>query len=111
MIVPYCRDRNLMEWRCGVQLYHHMSRAGLSAVEVQLVDGRIIQGGVPHQLVAHGCADVEQLLLPCLEAVGMADRLAEVATQWREYLTSSDTFLYTPIFMGRGTVPGRELTE
>lgn len=103
-IVRYYRERGLIEWRCGVQLYHHLRRAGFSGVEVRLAEGRVIAGGLPRELVEHDCIDVEQLIEPCLESLEMRAAGEEVARQWREYLRSPESFLYTPIFMGAGTV-------
>lgn len=103
-VVRYYRERGLIEWRCGVQLYHHLRRAGLSRVEVKLADGRVLAGGLPRELVEHDCIDVEQLIEPCLEAMNMPEAAEEVARQWREYLRSPESFLYTPVFVGTGSV-------
>ena len=103
-IVHYYREQELIEWRCGVQLYHHMSMAGLSDLNIDLVDSRTIAGGFPEQLVRHDNEDVEELIRPCMERLDIPESIDEMARQWREYLSSPDSFLYTPIFMGMGTV-------
>ena len=103
-VVRYYSERGLIEWRSGVQLYHHLRRAGFSRVEVRLADSRVIAGGLPRELVEHDCIDVEQLIQPCLEAMNMTGAAAEVARQWREYLRGPENFLYTPVFLGAGLV-------
>lgn len=103
-IVDYYRRHELIEWRCGLHLFHHLHEAGFSAVKVSLVDGRIISGGAPRALVEHGCRSVEELVEPCLTEMGMAGKTALVAGQWREYLRGPTSFLYTPIFLGEGTI-------
>jgi hypothetical protein len=102
-IVDYYRRHDLIEWRCGLQLFHHLRQAGFSAVKVSLVDGRILSGGSPRPLVEHGCRDVEELIEPCLAEMGMIEKTAMVAKQWRDYLRDPASFLYTPIFLGEGT--------
>lgn len=102
-IVDYYRRHELIEWRCGLHLFHHLHAAGFSGVKVSLVDGRIISGGAPRALVEHGCRSVEELVEPCLTEMGMAGKTALVARQWREYLREPTSFLYTPIFLGEGT--------
>src|SRR5215203_2370469 len=87
-LVAYYSQHGLIEWRSGIQLYHHLRSAGIMDVEVKLVDGRIIQGGFPKQLVEHGSKDVERLLHPYLEYIGVPELVDEVAEQWREYLRS-----------------------
>jgi ubiquinone/menaquinone biosynthesis C-methylase UbiE len=103
-IVDYYREEGLIEWRCGIQLYHYFKLAGFSEPEVKLVDGRTIAGGSPKELVEHDNVDVEQLIRPCLELMGLPELTDEVAREWRSYLLSSDTFSYTPIFMGIGSM-------
>jgi ubiquinone/menaquinone biosynthesis C-methylase UbiE len=105
-LVDYYRRAGLIEWRCGLQLFFHLKQAGLGSVEVKLADGRIIQGGAPPALVEHGGRDVEALLGPCARALGLADRVDEAARQYRAYLGTDETFLYTPVFVGSGAVPG-----
>lgn len=101
-VVTYYRRRGLIEWRCGVRLYSLLKRAGFSRVEVKLVDGRVIAGGRPAQLAEHDSIDVEQLLRPCLEEMGLGGQTDFYARRWREYLFGPDNFLYTPVFMGVG---------
>ena len=76
-IVDYYRRHELIEWRCGLHLFHHLHEAGFSAVKVTLVDGRIISGGAPRALVEHGCRSVEELVEPCLTEMGMAGKIAQ----------------------------------
>ena len=103
-IVDYYREEGLIEWRCGVRLYHFFKSAGFTNPEVKLIDGRTIAGGFPRELVEHDSIDVEQLINPCLELMNMSESVDEVASQWRDYLASPDNFIYTPIFMCSGTV-------
>jgi ubiquinone/menaquinone biosynthesis C-methylase UbiE len=103
-VVRYYRERGLIEWRCGVQLYYHLKRANFSGAEVKLADGRVIAGGLPRELAEHDCIDVEQLIGPCLEAMNMRGAKELVARQWREYVRGSESFLYTPVFVGAGVV-------
>jgi SAM-dependent methyltransferase len=102
-IVEHYRRLDLIEWRCGLQLFHHLRQAGFAAVKVSLIDGRIICGGAPRALVEHGCRNAEELIEPCLEEMGMAEKTEMVAQQWRDYLRDPGSFLYTPIFLGEGT--------
>jgi SAM-dependent methyltransferase len=102
-IVEHYRRRGLIEWRCGLQLFHLLHEARFSAVAVHLADGRVIAGGRPHALVEHASRDVEELLGPCLEEMGIGEQVALVASQWRDYLRGPTSFLYTPIFLGEGT--------
>ncbi|MEV6815222.1 class I SAM-dependent methyltransferase [Micromonospora sp. NPDC051296] len=101
-IVPLYRERGLVDWRCGITLHHHLTTAGLRDVRVRVVDGRCIAGGSPRALVQHGSMHVEELLAPCLAELGLADRTAEVAAEWRAYLASPEGFVYTPVFLGVG---------
>lgn len=104
-VVEVYRRTGRIEWRCGIQLFHHMRAAGFHPIEVTLVDGRIVAGGRPRALVEHGCREVEELLAPCVEEMGLSDAEAKrAARQWRDYLRDPGTFLYTPIFLGLGTV-------
>lgn len=103
-IVNYYRGEGLIEWRCGVRLYHYFKLAGFIGPEVKLIDGRTITGGFPRELVEHDNIDVEQLIEPCLKLLNMSESIDEVACQWRDYLASPDNFIYTPIFMCTGTV-------
>jgi SAM-dependent methyltransferase len=103
-IVEYYRRKGLIEWRCGLQLFHHLRQAGLRDVKVTLAEGRIIAGGSPPALVQHASRDVDELIRPCLEEMGLVGESSHVATQWREYLSDPASFLYTPIFVGEATV-------
>jgi SAM-dependent methyltransferase len=98
------RALGLVEWRTGVRLFGELRAAGLSDVQVSLVDGRVIQGGRPEALAEHAGLGVEELLEPCVRDVQITS-LGEVATQWRAYVSSPDSFLYHPIFMAVGRVP------
>lgn len=102
-IVEYYRRQGLIEWRCGLQLFHHLRQAGLRDVHVTLAEGRIIAGGSPRALVRHAGRDVEELIRPCLEELGIAEKVSLAAAQWREYLSDPASFLYTPIFVGVAT--------
>lgn len=102
-VISYYREQGLIEWRCGIQLYNQLRLVPFSNVNIRLVDGRIIAGGVPEQLAVHANLDVENLIRPCLEVMGMTELLDEVARQWREYLSSAENFLYNPIFVGTGS--------
>lgn len=101
-IVPYYREQRLIEWRSGVQLFFHLNRAPLTDIAVRVIDGRVIQGGLPEALARHAGRDIEDLIRPCLAARGEEDSLAELAREWRNYLARPDTFLYTPILLGTG---------
>ena len=103
-LVAVYRDRRLLEWRSGLQLWHHLRRAALRDVRVEVVDGRIIAGGKPDSLVRHGCLNVEELVQPCLEDMGLVQQSARICAEWRAYLSSTDAFLYTPVFLGTGVV-------
>jgi 2-polyprenyl-3-methyl-5-hydroxy-6-metoxy-1,4-benzoquinol methylase len=104
-IVEFYRARDLIEWRCGLRIFEYLREAGLIDIRVRVADGRVIQGGTPRALVGHANTDVEPLIAPCLEDLGMPQRLDEVAGQWREYLTNESHFTYNPIFVGTGRIP------
>jgi SAM-dependent methyltransferase len=104
MIVTYYRDSGAIEWRCGLRLYDYLTQGDLGDVRVTLADGRILQGGTPAALVEHACQDVEELIEPCLEQLGLPHMLDQVAAQWRRYLSSEQTFIYNPIFVGTGVL-------
>lgn len=97
----YCRNE-LIDWRTGVKLFRYLQDVGFGNVGVKMIDGRIIQGGVPKELVKHDNIDVEQLLAPVAEYLGLTHRLEELSAEWRDYLSSPDHFIYTPIFMATG---------
>ena len=103
-VVAYYRQQGLIEWRCGVEVYHRMKAIGFSKLEMKLADGRIIAGGVPEELVEHDSIDVEQLLRPVLDSMNRPELAGIIARQWYEYLSGPESFIYTPIFMGVGTV-------
>lgn len=103
-IVRLYRSRNLIEWRCGLQIFDYLREAGLAEIRVRLADGRVIQGGAPRALVEHANTDVEPLIAPCLEEMGRPDLVPHVANQWREYLAGDAHFAYNPIFVGVGKV-------
>ncbi len=101
-IVNFYRDSETIEWRCGVRLYDYLTKAGFAGVRLALAEGRIMQGGLPRTLVDHACADVEQLIHPCLDAAASVSLLHKVARQWRDYLRDQGSFVYNPIFVGTG---------
>jgi len=101
-IVPLYREQGLVDWRCGLTLNTCLREAGLSDVHVRVVDGRVIAGGEPAALVEHGCLNVEELLEPCLAELGRPGELAAMAGEWRAYLRSPASFVYTPVFLGWG---------
>ena len=103
-IVEFYRHKELIEWRCGVQIFGRMKLAGLRDVRVRLADGRIIAGGEPRALVEHSNTDIEQLIEPCLRWLNLNLDVSLVASQWREYFANSCSFVYNPIFVCAGTV-------
>lgn len=103
-VVRHYRRAGTIEWRCGLRLHQLLRDAGFREVEVRLVDGRIIAGGRPRALAEHACRDVEALLAPCVESLGLDRQLDRVCRQWCDYLRSPASFLYTPIFLGVGSV-------
>jgi len=101
-IVDSYRDRNLIEWRCGIQTYGRLKRAGLRNITSRIADGRLIAGGEPRALVEHANTDIEQLIEPCLNWLNLDVKASVVAAQWREYFTDPYGFVYNPIFVCAG---------
>lgn len=103
-LVRHYQDAGLIDWRSGLKLFHLLRHTGLADVHVDLVDGRIIQGGRPPELVAHTNHGVEELVRPFLERIGAGQLTEAVAERWRAYAGRPDTFIYTPVFVGVGSV-------
>lgn len=101
--VQWCWDTECLDWRSGMRLYSRFRSAGLDDVRISIVDGRIIAGGEPRALAEHGSRNVEELLAPYLEEVGLLHRLDAVSAEWRSYLSDPGTFLCTPVFLAVGT--------
>ena len=101
-LVTYYRAAGRIEWRAGLRLFELMTAAGLQDVAVAVADGRVIQGGRPSALAAHGADNAAELLGPVLDAMGIGARADEVERQWRAYLADPRSFLYTPVFVGTG---------
>jgi len=101
-VVRYYRKNGLIEWRSGAQLFHYLQLAGCTDVNITLLDGRIIAGGMPRELAIHDGLGIEELILPCVEKIGLNQSANMLAQEWREYLSRRDTFIYTPVFMGTG---------
>jgi ubiquinone/menaquinone biosynthesis C-methylase UbiE len=95
-------EREIMDWRCGIKLFNYLRLAGFQDVDVKLIDGRVICGGKPAELVAHDNMDLELLLAPVLDVIGRSGDPDTVVGEWRAYSESGEHFLYTPIFMGTG---------
>lgn len=98
-VVCYYREKRQIEWRSGIQLYHYLRLSGFCQVDVSLIHGRIIQGGKPVALSKHDGLNLECLLAPVVDS----HQVDQIVRVWKTYLEDVESFIYSPIFMGRAT--------